>query len=59
MKTKSPLLVALLSLVVATLPATAADSNIPRTADGKPDLSGNYNLASLTPMQRDQKLWTN
>jgi hypothetical protein len=55
MKTKSPLLVALLSLVVATLPATAADSNIPRTADGKPDLSGNYNLASLTPMQRDQK----
>ena len=59
MKTNFVLLVALLGLIVTTLPAVAADSDIPRTADGKPDLSGNYNLASLTPMQRDEKYGEN
>ena len=39
-------------------PACAAEAasdtaDIPRTASGRPDLSGNYDLASLTPMQRN------
>ncbi len=34
MKTKSALLAAILGLFVATTPAVAADSDIPRTADG-------------------------
>jgi len=32
-----------------------ADGKIPRTASGKPDLSGNYNIANLTPFERDPK----
>ena len=56
-----PLLACL--LVLSALTATSAlgeaapadASSIPRTASGRPDLSGNYDLASLTPMQRDPK----
>ncbi len=40
-------------LVVASL-GLAADE-VPRTSSGKPDLSGNYDIASLTPYQRDSK----
>jgi len=46
---------AFLGIALAALPAFAAEADIPRTASGKPDLSGNYDLASLTPMQRDTK----
>ena len=28
--------------------------NIPRTADGRPDLSGTYDIATLTPLQRPE-----
>ena len=35
--------------------ADGATADIPRTASGRPDLSGNYDLASLTPMQRNAK----
>ena len=27
-------------------------ADIPRTSDGKPDLSGTYNIATITPLQR-------
>jgi hypothetical protein len=30
----------------------AASKSIPRTADGKPDLTGTYDLATLTPVER-------
>ena len=46
---------ACLGLAMASLPAFAAEADIPRTASGKPDLSGTYDLASLTPMQRAPK----
>ena len=36
--------------------ATAAESEIPRTADGRPDLTGNYDISTLTPLQRSADL---
>ncbi len=43
--------ITLLTLCALTTLATFA-ADIPRTASGRPDLSGNYDLASLTPMER-------
>ena len=40
---------------VATAMATAASGDIPRTADGRPDLSGVYDIATLTPLQRPEE----
>lgn len=43
------------SLAATVLPAMLVIANeIPRTADGRPDLSGNYDVATLTPLQRPQ-----
>ena len=42
-------------LVVAAAPTiaiAASDGEIPRMPDGKPDLSGTYDIATLTPLQR-------
>ena len=39
------------AMALFCVPATAAD-DIPRTPDGRPDLSGNYDVATLTPLQR-------
>ena len=38
--------------------AAGAD-DIPRTADGRPDLSGNYDVATLTPLQRPRMFGDN
>ncbi len=35
--------------------ATVAAADIPRTQSGKPDLSGTYNIATLTPLQRPEQ----
>ena len=49
-----------LTITVATFaPVAVAQEEakgIPRTADGRPDLSGTYNVATLTPLQRSEKL---
>ena len=37
------------------LPAAATGQDIPRTASGRPDLSGTYDTATLTPLQRPQR----
>ena len=37
------------------LPAVATGQDIPRTASGRPDLSGTYDTATLTPLQRPQQ----
>jgi hypothetical protein len=45
----------LLILSLSSLPVLAADESedvIPRTASGRPDLSGNYDISTLTPLQR-------
>jgi hypothetical protein len=41
--------------VCAALLATVALADIPRTASGHPDLSGTYNIATLTPLQRPEQ----
>lgn len=45
-----------LALIV---PAGFAASEIPRTPTGKPDLTGMYDIATLTPMQRPAKFGDN
>jgi|TARA_B100001964_G_scaffold238368_1_gene303760 hypothetical protein len=47
--------ITLIGLVLTASAVIAADSEIPRTASGKPDLSGNYDISSLTPFQRPRK----
>ena len=39
-------------LAVAAAGAAAASDDIPRRPDGKPDLSGTYDIATLTPLMR-------
>ncbi|MFT7654831.1 MAG: hypothetical protein ACI9UU_003952 [Candidatus Azotimanducaceae bacterium] len=45
----------LLGCATCLLGATAAATDMPRTADGKPDLSGTYDIATLTPLQRPEE----
>ena len=45
----------LLGFLLAPLAVGATESDIPRMPDGKPDLSGTYDIATLTPMQRPAK----
>ena len=42
----------LAALCLAATPALGEDGDIPRTPSGHPDLSGVYNVATLTPLQR-------
>ncbi len=39
-----------------TAGSTSTSSKIPRTPDGHPDLSGSYDTATLTPLQRPEQL---
>ncbi len=41
-----------LLLAALTMSACAIADDIPRTRDGKPDLSGYYDIATLTPLER-------
>ena len=50
-------LVALVLLALVCSPATAQE--IPRTASGKPDLTGTYNGATLTPLVRPKEYGDN
>ena len=52
------LLIALTLLAAVAAVAGAADKS-PRTASGKPDLSGHYDAATLTPMQRPEEFGDN
>jgi hypothetical protein len=56
------LVLSLLALTAgAVLAQAAADTagEIPRTASGKPDLSGTYDIATLTPLQRPAEFGEN
>ena len=51
--TERPLAAAALFLLVMSAAAVAGQTkDIPRTASGRPDLSGYYNVATLTPLER-------
>ena len=47
------------TLLLAACLSCHAMADIPRTADGKPDLSGNYDLATLTPLERPKEFGNN
>jgi hypothetical protein len=49
------------ALAFTALPtlALAADKDIPRASDGRPDLSGTYDVATLTPLQRPTQFGDN
>ena len=55
MRKVSLAIVVLVGLALAVPAATAADGAIRKTTSGKPDLSGTYDISSLTPFQRPQK----
>ena len=55
MKRSRTTLAALTVILMAAVPLSAAN-DVPRTSDGKPDLSGNYDVSTLTPMQRPTEL---
>ena len=52
-----PLRAALTTLI--GLLTVGVGAQIPRTASGHPDLSGTYNVATLTPLQRPQEFGDN
>ena len=49
------LIVSIAAAVAVVAPAMAAGDDVPRTASGKPDLTGRYNIASSTPFERDPR----
>ena len=51
---ESPKNVALVLLLLASTMTLQAD--VPRTPSGKPDLSGTYDTATLTPLERPEFL---
>ena len=54
---RRPLLALLIvALAVAVPAATSAQTDIPRMPDGRPDLSGTYDVATLTPTYRPSNL---
>ena len=48
----APIVVAAAALAAPAL--TAGDEDIPRTASGRPDFTGHYDVATLTPLARPQ-----
>ena len=55
MRTRIAIALAVVCLVVAPV-AAAQKGDIPRTPSGRPDLSGTYDVSTLTPMQRASDL---
>ncbi len=43
------------AMLLAVPPGLAAQNEVPRDAHGRPDLSGAYDVATLTPLQRPQE----
>ena len=55
MRCRVPVLIGVVSLVSTILAPSAfaqRGTDIPRRPDGRPDLSGTYDTATLTPLQR-------
>ncbi|NKB99337.1 MAG: hypothetical protein GKR90_12705 [Pseudomonadales bacterium] len=56
---KTRLCQALFIICVFSLTTVWADNPIPRTPDGKPDFTGTYNAATLTPLERPTRFGDN
>lgn len=52
MKTTILAITAVVPMLMATSAIVSAQDEFPRTASGKPDFNGNYDISSLTPFQR-------
>ncbi len=52
MKTTLLAIIVTLPIAVVTTTVASAQDVFPRTASGKPDFNGNYDISSLTPFQR-------
>jgi hypothetical protein len=59
LKTEIKLLTNTIGLLTLMMSLTAAGDDIPRTAAGHPDLSGTYDVSTLTPMQRPKEFGNN
>ena len=55
MRNLTPLVSVLATAALIALPLAAAETEIPRTASGRPDLSGTYDVATLTPLERSEE----
>ena len=56
MRSRTAVFLGVLALAVVSLALDTADAqDIPRTASGRPDLSGTYDTATLTPLQRPER----
>jgi hypothetical protein len=45
--------------LMACIVCASASADIPRAADGRPDISGTYNMATLTPIERPEAFGEN
>jgi hypothetical protein len=50
-----PMLVLLCAIGAISWPAGAGEGDVPRTESGRPDLSGNYDVSTLTPFERSRE----
>ncbi len=51
MRSGIPAALTAIVLLLITAPAAGAQDEIKRTPSGRPDLAGNYDAATLTPLQ--------
>lgn len=56
--TRTALHAAAATLLLVLSPAQAQDESIARTPSGRPDLTGSYDVATLTPFERPRELGT-
>jgi hypothetical protein len=59
MKLRFPAVLAVILVLLIAAPALAAEGEIKRAANGKPDLTGTYDAATLTPLQRPEEYGEN
>ena len=59
MRVRFPAALAAILVLLIAAPALAAEGEIKRAANGKPDLTGTYDAATLTPLQRPEEYGEN
>ena len=59
MRVQVPAALAAIILLLLAAPTLAAEGEIKRAVNGKPDLSGTYDAATLTPLQRPEEYGEN